>query len=351
MKILITTPSFKCIGGIANHYLGLKSYWQHNVIYQTVGKRIDHGIPGVFWFLLDIPIFIFRLLKFKPDLVILNPMLGETALIRDMILFNISKLFRKKTILFFHGFDMNFEKKAVSKYLLGWIVKADAILVLANEFKTKLIQWNVKCPIYLTTTKVDNKLLVDFDLNSKQDRIENILFLARVVKTKGIYIAVDAFAKLKLTYPYLKLRIVGTGDELEKIKNYTKANNITDITFTGNLSGDLLKQEFSKADLYLLPTFYNEGMPTSVLEALAFGLPIITRPVGGLVDFFIDGEMGYIVDSFNPDDFSDAIEKLIKSPMDVNNIRKINFKFAQDNFMASSVAKNLESLFCKINDI
>ena len=43
MKILVTTPSLKLMGGIANHYKGLRAFWTENVIYNTIGNRLVTG--------------------------------------------------------------------------------------------------------------------------------------------------------------------------------------------------------------------------------------------------------------------------------------------------------------------
>lgn len=59
--------------------------------------------------------------------------------------------------------------------------------------------------------------------------------------------------------------------------------DLSDVIFTGRLAGEALKND--KNALLLLLTTHGEGMPTVVLEAMAFGLPILTRNVGGLVDF------------------------------------------------------------------
>lgn len=85
------------------------------------------------------------------------------------------------------------------------------------------------------------------------------------------------------SYIYLKLTIVE--DELFETKQYVVKNDIPDVVFTGRLNGDALIDKFKNADLYLFPSYYGKGMPTSVLEAMAFGLPIFTRNVGGLPDF------------------------------------------------------------------
>lgn len=99
--------------------------------------------------------------------------------------------------------------------------------------------------------------------------------------------------------------------------------------------------------MYLFPTFHAEGMPTSVLEAMALGLPIITRPVGGIQDFFIDGKMGRLIDSLDPDDFASAIMDYIQKTVEVKRISLFNHEYALKHFMASTVAKQIENELSK----
>ncbi len=76
------------------------------------------------------------------------------------------------------------------------------------------------------------------------------------------------------------------------------------MRFLGHVSGAAKTQAFRAADIYLF-TSLAEGMPNSVLEAMAFGLPIVTRPVGGIRDFFEDGRMGYATDSLDSGDYTE----------------------------------------------
>ena len=103
-----------------------------------------------------------------------------------------------------------------------------------------------------------------------------------------------------------------------------------------------MKEAFRKGDLYLFPSFH-EGMPTSVLEAMAFGIPVITRPVGGLVDFFENEKMGKMVDSIKPSDFTEAIESLLTNVNLVKQISLYNYQYAQKHFLASRIALDMEN--------
>ncbi len=77
------------------------------------------------------------------------------------------------------------------------------------------------------------------------------------------------------------------------------------------------------------------------MEAMAFGLPVITRPVGGLNDFFEDGKMGFIVETLEPRAFADALEKLIEQPETCNKMGRHNREYTRGRFAASHVAKRI----------
>jgi glycosyltransferase involved in cell wall biosynthesis len=358
MKILINTPFINIPGGVANHYLGLKDYFSSKVIYNQFHTRssIYEIFKSKIIYLLAVPLliiinylkFIYLLLKYNRPIVLLNPSFGKTGLQRDALYLKIAKLFQCKVVVFIHGWDKKFLKKVLNKtepFNNIWH-KADAYFVLAHEFKSYLKQLGIKVPIHLTTTKVDDKLVEDIKTKEIEE-INTILFLARVEKAKGVFETIDSFELLQKKHPNLRLRIVGNGTALDDAINYVNNMNLKNVTFTGQLSGERLKEEFINADLYILPT-YGEGMPTSVLEAMAFGLPIISRPVGGLVDFFEDDKMGYLIESLAPVDYCNKIDCLINDIGRTNEIIKYNMQYAREHFMASKVGKALET---QLNDI
>lgn len=349
LKILINTPDLKRVhGGVTNHYNGLKPYWKENVKYNIIGKRSNTNTGGGIWWLpFDIIKFVLKLTIWRPDLVLLNPSFNRSAIVRDLIFLRISTFFKFKTAVMFHGWTQNYVDSINKNKIAGILNNTSGIFVLADNFKKQLESWGVSVPIYLTTTKVSDELIANFDIESRNGEIKNILFLSRVEKAKGIYEAIDTFKLLISKYPHLKFSIVGDGTEYCNVKDYVKKNTINNINFTGNINGNELIRAFTDADLYIFPS-YSEGMPTSVLEAMAFGLPIITRPVGGLVDFFEDNKMGFIVSSKEPKDFYDKIEKLLENSMLTKEISEYNHKYAIEKFLASSVAKNMETIFHEI---
>lgn len=341
-KLLINTPDINALGGVANHYLGLKRYWNCRVQYNSIGSNKYRKILTPF----TIIKYVWYLLIFRPDMVLLNPSLGNTALHRDFFYLRLAQLFRKKVSVFIHGFNLEYAAKADWKWIARNLNKAEHIIVLAQAFKDILTSKGIERPISLSTTKVPDSMIEDFDITDRNGEIKNILFLSRVEKAKGVFETVQTYSILKKKYPYLKLRIVGDGTDLPKLQQYVKDKNIDGITFTGGLRGQTIIDEYKNADFFFF-TSHGEGMPTVVLEAMAFGLPLITRYVGGLCDFFEDGKMGRITDSLNPDDYAKLIEPYLQDKELTKNTSLYNHRYAKEHFLASKVAKQIEDILLK----
>lgn len=351
MKILIVVPNFKILGGVANHYQGLDPYWKSDVKYCWYGKR--EQLPGYICLIPDILIFIFKLITGGVDVVIVNPSLRKYQLVRDGVYVLLAKLFRKKVVTFIHGWDWDLSEKIADRPRLFKCVygKSTFIYVLFSEFKKRLDCLNMGVPVLLTTTKVSDELLDGFDIASRDGSINQILFLSRIIKTKGIDVTIDAFSILKQKYPQLKLSVCGDGAALAETKRLVKDLGVQDVVFHGSISGKNKVEQFVKSDIYILPT-HEEGMATSVLEAMAYGLPIISRPVGGVQDFFEGGEMGYLIKSLDASEYAEIIENLILSPNLTRQISQTNYNYASSHFLASQVTNKFENdlrEYCVIN--
>lgn len=345
MKILINTPRLVPHGGVANHYIGLKDYWKEEVLYNPIGKKSSKAGSGVYRLPINILSFIKKMFTFKPDIILLNPSLSKGAMTRDMIFLRTAKLFGKRVAVFIHGFNKDNIPHLNIRSITKDLNKCEAIFVLAQDFADTMRSWGVTAPIYLTTTKVDDRLLNNFSIETKNYGTKNILFLARVEEAKGIYTTLDAVKILQEKDPEITLRVAGNGNELEKAKEYAIQNNIN-ADFLGTVSGEPLIKEFINANIYILPS-HSEGMPTTVLEAMAFGLPVISRPVGGLCDFFENGKMGQLIESLDPQKYATEIEDILNNTQKQKEISLYNHEYAKEHFLASSVAKNLEETLKK----
>jgi len=354
MTVLILTPDINKNGGIANYYNTLKDKFSFCVDYFVRGSRGSHDSrsKSVRRTLCDLYEFIRIQKKYK--IIHINTSLGICSTTRDALFLIISILFKKKIIVFFRGWDKSFEN-IIEKYLL-WLFKiiyfrSDMIITLASEFKDVLRKWGYKKNIVLETTVVDDWLIDNYNEESLKGRfVRNnnsfmLLFLARVEVAKGIYEVIESYRKVKVEYPFLNLVIAGDGSELENVKKYVKKENISDVRFLGYVRGQYKARAFQNSAIYVLPSYHGEGMPNSLLEAMAFGLPVVTRPVGGIKDFFVNGKMGFVTESKKPEVFAILIEKLIKDTKLRHKIAVYNFNYARQRFAASEVVKRLEKIY------
>lgn len=349
MKVLLNgaPPKMKNMGGVANHIHGLKEYWTIDVIYNVIGKRKPKPQNGKYWILWDILKFIFKLFFLKPNAVWINPSITKNSLKRDFLFLRIACFFRVKVVVFIHGFDFNNFNTINKEWLKKNLNKAVFIMVLANDFKEKLRSIGVVVPIEITTTKVEDSLIREFNILDKNYKEKKILFLSRIEKTKGIYETIDAFRILKNEFSDITLQISGTGSELDAVKQYVRSKDIRDVEFTGLIKDEAVKNAYKSSLLYIMPTYYGEGMPTTILEAMAFGLPIITRPVGGIADFFKNGEMGYMTESKDPKIYADKMRELLTNQLLAREMGVFNYNYAKKTFYASIVAAQIESFFQK----
>jgi glycosyltransferase involved in cell wall biosynthesis len=83
----------------------------------------------------------------------------------------------------------------------------------------------------------------------------------------------------------------------------------SDIEYLGWVSGQAKEQELRRADIFILPS-YVEGMPVSVLEAMAWGAAVVCTPVGGVPDMMEAERHGLWVDAGRPDQITKALDRL-----------------------------------------
>ncbi|MFT5726126.1 MAG: glycosyltransferase involved in cell wall biosynthesis [Desulforhopalus sp.] len=353
-KILLTVPNLQGQGGVASYYNSVIPYLGY------AGFQID---------LLEIGSWGRKKNIFKPlhdqmnfrnacngdlNMVHINPSLGNKSFWRDGIFAFQAKKNKHPLLVFFHGWDHDFAQTIEKRYLRFFkntYAKADGFIVLASEFKEKLRQWGVKAPIFVETTTVDEQLLQSFSLAKKHSELLshvniNILFLSRLDKEKGILETINAI-KILIDRDYkIKLTIAGDGIVRKEAEDLTTKLGLSDqVTFIGHVSGQNKIDTFRHNIIYCFPTSYGEGLPISVLEAMAFGMPVVTTTVGGLKDVFHDGKMGYFTESIAPNHIAEQLEKLIMNSKLSKQISEYNYHYAQENFMASKVAARIADIY------
>ena len=351
-RILFLVPGQEAKGGVSNYYRTIQSHFVLNIIYFQRGARNwpnrKNAISEAARTLSDWIWFLFKLIFENYKLVQTSTSLGKFSVIRDSVFLYISRLLGKKTVVFYHGWNYEYKKELEANnfgFFKKTFLKADTSIVLSSEFGKELLAWGYKNPIYTETTVVEESLVADISgLVCRNSEKITFLFLSRVEKAKGIYEALDGYALLKKKYQNSKLIVAGDGFELENAKLYVKKNNIVNVDFRGFITGKAKQSALLESDILIFPS-YSEGMPISVLEAMAFGLTILATKVGGLRDILADEKTGFFI---NEKDHVDIYEKA-SVVIDNFSMRAYIFKYNRDlaaqKFYAKSVAHRLEKIF------
>lgn len=342
--VVIVLPKLTAIGGVSAFWNNLLPHL-FNVTNLTI-KTVEIGGHGknIFGPLQD-QLKLKKALKSKADLAILNPSLGYRSFFRDGF---FAKQLVKQNIpflVFFHGWDLHFEKKIDQRhnaFFRSSFGKAAKIIVLSQEFKNKILQWGYTGEIVVETTNVDSQLLEGFDFESKPpvsaSKKINILFMSRLVKEKGVFETLASYRELLKKYPGLELTIAGNGEAFEEVEKCVA--NQGNIVLTGHVSGNQKIKLLQEAQIYCLPS-YSEGLPTSVLEAMAFGIPVVTAKVGGLRDFFQEGKMGLFCEPGSTDSLTTTLDQMLTDEKRMAQMAAFNYNFAKDTLMSDIAAKRL----------
>ena len=140
--------------------------------------------------------------------------------------------------------------------------------------------------------------------------------------------------------PKVKYLIVGFGEEEERLKKLCKGLGISEqVIFTG-YRGDV-KKILNAVDAYAFPSL-QEGLPVSLMEAMAVGLPIVCSKIRGNVDLIEENQGGYLYEPFDYKGFSNGIKKLVEKTN--SNMGKINIE-TMNKFDIESVNKLMTEIY------
>jgi glycosyltransferase involved in cell wall biosynthesis len=274
-----------------------------------------------------------------------------------MVLVLIAKALGKKTIVFFRGWEDEFERKVRNSRALSSLFRisfgrADEYVVLGEVFRKKLVALGVPQDrrFWVETTIADSSYLGQFDMKKKLRSFERevrLLFISRIIRQKGIYIAMDAAAKCgeMAAHRNVTLYVAGDGEELGNAREYARARQYSNIRFLGQVEGAAKGEVLMDCHVMLFPTFHGEGLPNCVMEGMLYGMPIISRAVGGIPDIVEHGKNGLISDSLDANVYAGYCMKLISDRMLYETMALANHLRAKELFVTESVKARLLGIY------
>lgn len=137
-----------------------------------------------------------------------------------------------------------------------------------------------------------------------------LLFAGRLTKDKGVEVYIDTARSM----PEFNFLIAGHGELLETVKNADR--EIKNIHYLGSLSKSQLLEQFEIADYLVIPSIWYENNPMIIIEAMAFGLPVLASSLGGIPEL-MNGERGFLFDPYQNGSLEQRIRELNLLPDEI----------------------------------
>ncbi|MFV0416913.1 MAG: glycosyltransferase [Chthoniobacterales bacterium] len=197
----------------------------------------------------------------------------------------------KPVVVSFHGMDVKPREDDPRHLPRLQRMFASATLVLArsNSLRQELIK--IGCPEKKIRLNPTGLPLNDFSCEAKsapKDGCWQIIQVCRLIEKKGLDLTLKAFAGFVKKWPKATLHLAGEGPLLESLKKLGGELGVSkQIQFHGFLTGDAVRDLLKQGHIFMHPsrrtnTSDQEGIPNSMLEAMAMGLPVVATRHGGI---------------------------------------------------------------------
>lgn len=179
---------------------------------------------------------------------------------------------------------------------------------------------------------------------------DQVLFfcITRLIWEKGIKEMVDAFRSLESIFPKIKLIIIGDPD----LSNpghvslaYMEAENYGNVHFWGRRTK--VHELLSAADVFIFPSYYREGIPRGLLEALSSGLPIITTRMPGCDLTVIGNSNGFLIEPRSSSAIEDAIRQIMSQKDTFKKMGAVSRELAINEFSEEKIFAAIMQVYTK----
>lgn len=323
----------------------LKIYNKYLYNFKLLTTNSSNNLPlKVFKFSITIILYCIILINDKFIKIIHLHSASNGSFTRKIILSIIGKAFNKKIIFHIHGgsFDKFATKSFIYKKIIQFLLKKMNVIICLSEswksfFETELDLKN----IFVLGNPIELKSFGTFFDNSNTLKL---LYLGSLNQQKGIF---DFIEYLKSNKYFKDKKIILSIGGIGDIASLQKSLENTDhqIEYLGWLDDIRKDKALNECDIFILPS-YIEGLPVSILEALAYSKPIIATNVGGITSIVKSGINGWI---FNPGNFQqldEVFDEIFKNDFSCYNL---NSYVIASQFSTDSIFEKLSKIYSTVN--
>ena len=171
----------------------------------------------------------------------------------------------------------------------------------------------------------------------------SFIFVARLLREKGIFEYLKAAEIVKTKYPSVIFKVIGSFDtenpgalKKEELDKYIQKGFITYPGFVNNVN-----QWITESSVFVLPSYYREGVPRSTQEAMAIGRAVITTDVPGCRETVVNGKNGFLIPKWDVKALVQAMEYFIENPTEISRMGMESYQIALEKFDGEKVNEKL----------
>lgn len=235
---------------------------------------------------------------------------------RKYLIHKICKKFKIKNVVHLHGSEFekfyNNSTDSTKKKIRKLLSECSSFVVLGENLKAAIKKIEPSTNVYILNNSVHiPSELVSYSMPFK------FLFLGVFFERKGLYDLVEAVEKLssegKINENKVQFLLAGSGPEEEKLRAKIADKKLEDFfDFVGWVSSDKKYNLLKESQAMILPS-YHEGLPIAILEAISYGMPIISTNVGSINEAVIIDKTGFLIEPGDTISLANAIYKLLSS--------------------------------------
>ena len=254
------------------------------------------------------------ILHTRSAVVHLNTSINNKAYWRDLIYLMVANALGCKVVNQIHGGVMPAQfvrGMPLKRQVFGYfITRSDAVVLISKQAYQAYAEFSPDLRLAYIPNAIEHRGLMGVIAKAEQQKPLRLIYVGRLTYEKGLFEALDAFKQLIKQGRRLSFQIVGGGEAESDLQQHAEQLEITaQVHFLGPIFGEAKNALWKQADVFVFPT-YSEGLPYSMLEAMAAGTPPITCPVGAIPDVLEHGVHGLLIPTRDVEALARAIAQL-----------------------------------------
>ncbi len=228
---------------------------------------------------------------------------------------------------------------------------ADALVAVSNGLREYAFETTPDLPIEVIPNAIELSVFTP-PRQRNHDGPVRLLFVGRFNAFKNVETLLEAVEHLlKMGVDNFELQLVGDGERRSNLERLTVEKGLTKyVRFLGWVGREAIVERYRQADLFVTATTW-EGMPNTVLEAMACGLPVVATQASGLDQLVQERVNGYLVEINKASALADRLADLIDNPYERWRMGKESRKIAEQEFAWEYITEQYVEIYRRIIDL